>query len=369
MPIVLPDGTPALPEPRIEKVVDYLGTYQSTLRKAFEDLSDDAKWNLAGLPNPHLATGPMRIVVCTNGVFAAIRNTFDSGEIEATIEFPEVPRMTVIEYFNSVVDKVFTFMDPISKLSVKGNSPTFQDSGFYDGLLTKILISDRVDRLGYPPATKVFLIGWNFFEVGDLRAKAEEAAKQSLAMAHGLANLRSQSHARRLLQEYRALLDTAANESPLQGFLEAHPEFIHPEHDSVVSKPSLAGERYPDFAFSFRSAFGARWLLVEIERPNKLIFTKGDEFQFTSEFTQAKGQLLQWDTLITKDQAFFAKRFPGLIKPEFHLIYGRDAELDAARREMLVAEFSNTPNRTFSTFDDLANRFEKIIGRIFPQNQ
>ena len=369
MPIVLPEGALPLPDARIERVVDYLGTYQSTLRKAFNDLSDGAKSNLAGLPNPHLATGPMRIVVCTNGVFAAIRNTFESGEIEATVEFPTVAAMTVIEYFNSIVDRVFTFMDPISKLSVKGNPLTFQDSSSYDGMLTKLLISDRSDRLWYPPATKVFLIGWEFLEVGDLHAKAEEAARQSLAHAQGLVNLRSQSAARTLLHEYRVLLNTAANEGSLQSFLEAHPEIIHPEYDSVVPKPSLAGERYPDFAFSFRSSFGARWLFVEIERPSKLIFTKGDEFQFTSDFTQAKGQLLQWDTLITRDQAFFAKRFPGLSKPEFHLIYGRDAELDTVRRDMLVAEFSSTPNRTFSTFDDLANRFENIIGRIFPHNQ
>jgi hypothetical protein len=142
---------------------------------------------------------------------------------------------------------------------------------------------------------------------------------------------------------------------------------VYPEYDLVVPKPSLAGEREPDFAFSSQSALGSRWLFVEIERPDKPIFTKGEAFQFTHEFTQAKGQMLQWDTLITKDQGFFARRFPGLLKPEFYLIYGREAELNATRRDMLVAEFSTTPNRTFSTFDDLANRFERIIRRIFPQ--
>jgi len=190
MPIEYPEGAPKLPEPRIEKALDYFSTYQSTLRKAFEDLSDEAKSSLAGLPNPHLATGPMDIIVCTNGVFAAIRNSLESGDIKATVTFPDVPEMTVIEYFNSVVEKVFTFMDPISKLSAKGNWAKFQDSSVYDGLLAALLIADRGDRLWYPPATKVFLIGWNFFEVGDFRAKAQEAAQQSLTLAHGLVNLR-----------------------------------------------------------------------------------------------------------------------------------------------------------------------------------
>jgi hypothetical protein len=152
----------------------------------------------------------------------------------------------------------------------------------------------------------------------------------------------------------------------LQVFLEAHPEFVYPEHDLALPKPTLGGERQPDFAFSIRSSFGSQWIFVEIERPDKRVFTTGQGFQFTHEFTQAKGQLLQWDTLITRDCGFFEKRFPGLLKPEFHLIFGRDSELDSSRREMLVAEFSGSPNRRFSTFDDLANRFETIISRVFP---
>jgi hypothetical protein len=365
MPIDNPQGV-SIPEPRIEKVLDYLGTYQSTLRKAFEDLPEETRSSLGGLPNPHLATGPMEVVVCTNGVFAAIRNSLDSVEIKATVVFPNAPEVTFIQYLNSVIDKTFTFRDPISKLSAMGNKATFQNSAVYEGMLTQLLIADREDRLWYPPATKVFLIGWKFLEVGDLHAKAQESAMQSLAQARGLVNLRSSSAARKLLEEYRALLATATSETELQAFLESHPEFVYPEYDSVLPRPSLAGERVPDFAFSFKSAFGTRWLFVEIERPGKLIFTKGKEFQFTSDFTQAKGQLLQWDTLITRDQAFFANRFAGLVKPEFHLIYGRDAELDAGRRDMLRAEFSTTPNRAFNTFDDLANRFETIIRRIFP---
>lgn len=133
-----------------------------------------------------------------------------------------------------------------------------------------------------------------------------------------------------------------------------------------MAKPTLAGERVPDFAFSMRASSGAQWVFVEIERPSKQISTRGEEFQFTSDFTQAKGQLLSWDTLIIRDLGFFERRFPGLSRPEFHIIFGRDSELTPKRREMLLAEFANTPNRKFSTFDDLGNRFEKIIQRIFP---
>ncbi len=218
-------------------------------------------------------------------------------------------------------------------------------------------------------ASKVFLMGWRYFDVGDPQAKAQEAAKQSIAQAYGVVNLRSKAAARKILEEYRALLATATNEAALQTFLTAHPEFVYPEHDQSLPKPSLGGERQPDFAFSIRSAFGSRWIFVEIERADKQIFTTSEDFQFTRDFTQAKGQLLQWDTLITRELAYFERRFPGLLKPEFHLVYGRDAELDPGRRDMLIAEFSSTPNRTFSTFDDLANRFETIVNRILPETQ
>jgi hypothetical protein len=365
MPIEYPEGAPKVEDHRIEKAIDYLVTYQSTLRKVFEDLSDDSKRSLAGIPNPHLATGPMEVVVCTNGVVATIQNGLASSDITGKVIIPNVP-MTMIEYFNSAAERLYTFMDPISKLYSKGSSAVFEDGPVYDGLLTTVIVVDRMDRMWLPPATKVFLMGWQFFEHCDFHAKAQEAARQSVTDAYGLINLRSRVAAKRLLEEYRALLNRAASEDDLQAFLEAHPEFVYPEHDLASPKPSLGGERQPDFAFSIRSAFGPRWLFVEIERPDKLIFTKGKNCQFTHEFTQAKGQLLQWDTLITRDHAFFARRFPGLLRAEFHLIYGRDTELDASRREMLTAEFSTTPNRTFSTFDDLANRFETIISRIFP---
>ena len=120
MPIEYPQGAPTVPEPRIEKVLDYLGTYQSALRKAFDDLPEEARSSLGGLPNPHLATGPMEIVVCTNGVFAAIRNSLESGEIKATVVYPNAPEMTFIQYLNSVIGKTFTFMDPIFEALCNG---------------------------------------------------------------------------------------------------------------------------------------------------------------------------------------------------------------------------------------------------------
>jgi hypothetical protein len=369
MPVEYREGERKPPDPRIEKALDWLLLYQDTLRKTFDGLPDDAKTSLTSVPNPHLGTGPMDVVVCANGVIATIQNGFLPPTITAKVLIPEPLNQTMVQYFNTQSERLFTFMDPVSKLTSKGNTAVFSDTYTYDGQVVMVLIADRNDRLWFPPASKLFLMGWQYFDHGDPQAKARDAAKESIAHAYGLVNLRSKAAARSLLDEYRALLANAMSEADLQTFLTAHPEFIYPEHDIACPKPSLGGEREPDFAFSIRSAFGSRWIFVEIERADKRVFTTSDEFQFTREFTQAKGQLLQWDTLITRDLAFFEKRFPGLLKPEFHRVYGRDGELDSKRRDMLIAEFSPTPNRTFSTFDDLANRFEAIVNRIFPETQ
>lgn len=151
----------------------------------------------------------------------------------------------------------------------------------------------------------------------------------------------------------------------MQEFLESHPELLLPDFEHVVAKPNLGGERQPDFAFAVRSGGGVEWHFVEIESPSKRIFTSGEEFQFRSEFTQAKGQLLQWDVLLTRDASFFERRLPGLFKARYHLIYGRDSELDDPRRQMLAVEFSETARRNFHTVDDIANRFSRMISRVF----
>ncbi|MBI4910870.1 MAG: DUF4263 domain-containing protein [Acidobacteria bacterium] len=313
-----------------------------------------------------MATGPMQLYVCTNGIVAMVKNGLISSDITAEVIFAATPSMTMVEFVNSQAPRLFNFMDPVSKLSFRGHKAILGDPTSYSGNVVFMLIEDHKDSCWLPPSSKVILLGWNYFEQPDWEQKAREAAQESLKGAYGRVNLRSNRSARELLSTYRELLGSDSSEGTLQTFLDGHPEFLCPEHEVMLSKPTLGGERQPDFAFRIRSALGPRWIFVEIERPNKSIFTKGKEFQFTHEFTQAKGQLLQWDTLITQDLPYFAKRFDGLHKPEFYLVYGRDAELDAPRRHMLSAEFSSSSNRTFNSFDDLAERFARIISRVFP---
>ena len=189
-------------------------------------------------------------------------------------------------------------------------------------------------------------------------------AVRDVQTAYAELNLGSKSKGDQLVMDFCALLEDADPEEELQRFLADNPVLLCPEYESCKSKPNLGGERQPDFAVSRRAYGGVQWIFVEIERPSKPFFTRGKEFQFHSEFTQAKGQLLQWDRLISQDHAFFERRFRGLYKPEFILVYGRNQELDAERRAMLQTEFAATNNRRCITYDDLAETFDRRLKKI-----
>jgi hypothetical protein len=116
-----------------------------------------------------------------------------------------------------------------------------------------------------------------------------------------------------------------------------------------------------DYVFLVQSLEGPEYVFVEIERASKEIFTK--QGWFAASFTQAKDQILEWDKWISQNQAYILRKLPRLFKPKFHLIMGRGKGLTNEQREKLRTEFAPT-SRTFSTYDDLVDRFERIIARI-----
>jgi hypothetical protein len=82
MPIQYPEGWNEPVIPLLEKALEYLGSYQDALRTAYDGLPDHSKQILARIPNPQLATGPLDVVVCKNGVVVGVLNGVD-GEIKA----------------------------------------------------------------------------------------------------------------------------------------------------------------------------------------------------------------------------------------------------------------------------------------------
>jgi hypothetical protein len=122
--------------------------------------------------------------VCTNGVFAGILNGLISPEIKISVKVPAIPTMSIMECFNSKAENLFTFMDPISKLSFKGHIVKFNDAAVYDGLLVTVIITDSPGSAWLPPASMLFLMGWGYFEHGDLQIKAQEALRRAGKLTH-----------------------------------------------------------------------------------------------------------------------------------------------------------------------------------------
>ena len=164
-----------------------------------------------------------------------------------------------------------------------------------------------------------------------------------------------------LSNEFERLLDNVTLEEELQAFLKAHPELLYPEYIELFPKLKLGAEHETDFVYLIQGHQGPQYVFVEIEAAHKpVLVSKG---HFSSEFTQAKNQLLEWDNWITTNHSYISQKLSGLTKPTFHLIMGRRRDVDGAGVKILRTEFQGT-SREFSTYDDVLQRFRQIVLRI-----
>lgn len=111
--------------------------------------------------------------------------------------------------------------------------------------------------------------------------------------------------------DYQILLKNHGNdEDKFQEFFEKNPGFIpgafnmfgESGHGSLrlalISQPKIAGlfDRFADFMWLAKDSMNFNPIIVEIEAPNKKLFTKNGTPH--SDFTKAKNQLTEWKTLI-----------------------------------------------------------------------
>ena len=106
-------------------------------------------------------------------------------------------------------------------------------------------------------------------------------------------------------RQYSELLARNPSEREVQCFLEKHPFLVpghstpgvsghYPLHCSLITQPKLPGQQSYRPDFMWIATHSSAWFptLIEIEKPDKKIFTRsGDP---SSEFTHARHQLNQW---------------------------------------------------------------------------
>ncbi len=158
------------------------------------------------------------------------------------------------------------------------------------------------------------------------------------------------------------MLDAATLEEEIQVFLKDNPEYVYPYYLKCHPKFPLGADYVTDFVFLIQGLHGEEYVFVEIEKASKKIFTQTG--QFTSEFAQARQQLLDWETWITYNHAFLRRDLPDLFKPKFHLIMGRSTSFTQTNRETL----SNAQelNKIYSTYDDIKLHFMQALKRLSP---
>lgn len=164
-----------------------------------------------------------------------------------------------------------------------------------------------------------------------------------------------------LADEFRSLLADVKKEEEIQTFLSEHPEFIYPDFIECQPRFRLGDDFVTDYVFRVQGQDGEGYVFVEIERVSKRIFTAGK--QFTADFTQAKNQLLEWEAWVRRNHSYVEQKLPSLYQPNYHLIMGRNSELNGRERQKLATEFKGT-SRIFSTYDDLLERYKTIVRKL-----
>ena len=340
------------------KLKKKLDKYQYTIRALLASTTKEKLNQLFESKSSELITGKCDIWYCSDGYIFAFENSFNPDICYGEIDCGD---SSLLEVYNQEAKEFFTFHHLALKIAKKGYTASFTPESQLVNSLT-LIIEDHAKSWLRPKYSKIMLMPKAFLKQ---HWKPIDAALSDFNSAIERTNLPDEKTAKDLIQSFKLLLEKAEKEEEIQVFLNNHPEFVFPEYESVVPKPGLGGDYFPDFAVSIRQNNGLQWVFVEIEKPSKRIFTQGKKnFQFTRDFTQAKGQLLEWDAYITQNLLFLRQKFPNLLKAKYCLIYGRNNELDENRRGMLISEFNESNNRSFLTYDDMIEKFEKIVERI-----
>jgi hypothetical protein len=161
-----------------------------------------------------------------------------------------------------------------------------------------------------------------------------------------------EEYKKHLFKDFQDLLDNHGDdESKFQDFLEKNPMLVPggnslfgesghmPYLNTLIAQPSLNGliRRIPDFIWLAKDSLTFNPILIEIEAPNKKVFTKSGEV--TAEFTQARSQILEWKSILQQPQNIikFYDEFDLPLslrkltfKPYYLLIYGRRHEFESS---------------------------------------
>ncbi|MFG1285273.1 Shedu immune nuclease family protein [Xanthobacter autotrophicus] len=185
-----------------------------------------------------------------------------------------------------------------------------------------------------------------------------------------------------LVERFKGVLNSPApagrqKEQVVQDFLEEHTELIptpnllnhHLQLEAVVSKFQLSTALITDYVYLTKSS--GRWLVtfVELESPDKPIFTSNLKKAVPSApFTEALAQVVSWKTYVNNHKNEVIDRLKLLFVPpvmrrnpvsfEYYLIIGRSENKNKhVDRLEYLEELRNNQNIHVMSYDSLLNEY------------
>ena len=165
---------------------------------------------------------------------------------------------------------------------------------------------------------------------------------------------------RRLIAALEALISENRSEEEYQRFLTTHPVFIDPLASEVIPKQKLGVEHVTDFVVR---RLDNEYILVEIEKPQDAIFTRGDNL--TAKFTHAYGQVLDFQEWVDAHGEYARSLMPGIFSPKGVLVIGMRRELTSQQSAKLKRFCLNNRAIDIYTFDDLIKKSKDLYENIY----
>lgn len=166
---------------------------------------------------------------------------------------------------------------------------------------------------------------------------------------------------RKIIEEFKKLVFTVGlKEEEYQKYLSQHPVLLDSLAKTTISKQKLGVDLITDFVIK---KLNGEYVIVEIEKPSDLIFTKNNDF--TSQFTHALGQIIDFQEWTESNIAYAQKLMPNIKSPPGLLVIGRRDQLNDYQQNKLKRFNINSNGRVkVITFDDILENAEHLYRNI-----
>lgn len=193
-----------------------------------------------------------------------------------------------------------------------------------------------------------------------------------------------------LIEKFKQLIDFpqadgTKKEQEIQNFLEDNSVLIPTPNrlnhqvnlGAIISKFPLGNRYITDYVYISKSSDRWNVVFVEIELPDKTIFTKAkNQVNATSKFNEALNQVRSWQIYLNEHRQEIIKQLEPLLVPSsmrrnpinfcFELIYGRSSEKNSVEKNQYLNTISGQNNIKIMTYDTLISYYENEL--IIPKD-